>query len=745
MGGSSKSQVIGYEYYMGVQLTLTHGPVDAVLEIQGDDRQAWAGRVTDNATVTINKRDLFGGAAREGGWDGLVDIRMGAQSQGKSAYMQAKAGGEVSADRGVLTMIFRGYGSGGFMWSMINPYFKSPAVQIFRAREGWARPVFYPQKAIIGTLDMNPAHIIYECLTDFNWGMGYSPADVDEPTFRECADTLFNEGFGMSLLWMEQTSLNDFISLVLNHIDGVLYTDMRTGKFKLHLTRQDYLLDDLPLFDPDNILEMSSFQRVTWGDTANEITVKYTDRNQKEAAITVQDLASIDAQGGRVIPATKDYIGVRDGDLAVRLATRDLNIQSSTLAKVVFKTTRAAWDMILAQPFRLTWPRLGIVNAAFRITSIDKGNLAQNEIEIEALEDVFGLPTQSYVEVQPSGWVSPIQQPAPVTIRRTFEAPYYDVIQAYTAADIDYFDPDYGFGELAAVEPTSATFGYQLWASPNGSSYTEVAPGEFTPSGTINTAIPRGRTDVTVTLNNASQVDPELIGGYAYIDDEAFSVLGVSLTNPLQPSVTLGRAVIDTVPVAHAVNARVWFAFDNMGYDPTQRSRGETVQYKPLTRTGQGVLDLDRAVPVPLTLAGRAQRPYPPGNLQINGLYWPATITGPLTATWAHRDRVQQTAGLVPFSASNIGPEPGTTYTVRVLRVDGTVVRTYSGITDTVWTYPAADAILDGNMMDVRLQIFSVRDSLQSWQTHDLTVRRTDLVTTGFGLDFGNNFGGAQP
>ncbi len=67
MGSSSSSTVVGYKYYMGVQLALTHGPVDSVLELIAGERSAWKGDVTSSSTIRINAPELFGGEKREGG------------------------------------------------------------------------------------------------------------------------------------------------------------------------------------------------------------------------------------------------------------------------------------------------------------------------------------------------------------------------------------------------------------------------------------------------------------------------------------------------------------------------------------------------------------------------------------------------------------------------------------------------------------------------------------------------------
>ena len=84
MGGSSKSQTVGYRYRMGLHLALCQGPVDAVQEIQMGDRTAWGD--ADRAplstghgltSLSINKPTLFGGDEREGGVVGTIDVLSG--------------------------------------------------------------------------------------------------------------------------------------------------------------------------------------------------------------------------------------------------------------------------------------------------------------------------------------------------------------------------------------------------------------------------------------------------------------------------------------------------------------------------------------------------------------------------------------------------------------------------------------------------------------------------------------------
>jgi hypothetical protein len=79
-------------------------------------------------------------------------------------------------------------------------------------------------------------------------------------------------------------------------------------------------------------------------------------------------------------------------------------------------------------------------------------------------------------------------------------------------------------------------------------------------------------------------------------------------------------------------------------------------------------------------------RPYPPGNVKVNNVMWPTVILGQIALTWAHRDRMQQTVYLVTQSEGNIGPEAGTTYTVRVYNENNGLQKTVTGLSTTAWT-----------------------------------------------------------
>lgn len=121
MGGSSKKQTVGYKYYLGIHMILCHGPVDKIVRIRVDEKDAWLG-TRKEGRISIRKSDLFGGDSREGGIKGELDFEPGAPTQGVNDYLFSVLGGLsgalVPAFRGVVGVVLRR------MYVGMNPYLK---------------------------------------------------------------------------------------------------------------------------------------------------------------------------------------------------------------------------------------------------------------------------------------------------------------------------------------------------------------------------------------------------------------------------------------------------------------------------------------------------------------------------------------------------------------------------------------------------------------------------------------------
>lgn len=727
MGGSSKKVTVGYRYYLGMHLAICHGPVDAVTEIQVGERQAWGGNLAASGRITLNAPELFGGEKREGGVSGAVDIAFGEPTQAPNDYLVSKIGVPQPAYRGVLGLILR-----QLYIAANNPYIKPWAVRVKRCFRDW-----YPAKAEIAGA-ANPAHILYECLTNAAWGMGYPWASIDDASFRAAADTLAAEGFGLNLIWLQQSKIEQFVREVLDHIGGVLSTSPSTGRFVLKLIRADYTVANLPVLDPTNVIDLESFQRAAWGETTNEVVLVYTRPDTfKETSITVQDLANIQAQGA-VVSQTRRYPGITSDVLAARVALRDLAAVSTPLAKVRLSVNRRAWNLTPGEVFKLVWPALGIEGLVMRIAAIEGGTLTRGAIRLDAVEDVFGLPAASYTAPQPSGWMDPVPAPSAANPRWLVEAPYWDIARIMSASELAYLDATDCFLQTLGGRPAAGAIHYEIHSkTSSASTYSDRGQGEFAPHAVLAGAIGQA---VTSTLTYHSEVDIDLVavGGYAYLNDE---VLAITSINTTAKTLTVNRGVLDTVPTAHAAGSRIWFADGFQGIDPTEYAVGETVNARLLTVTGKGTLALASAPTDSRAMNRRQNRPYPPGNVRINSVAYPATAKGDLVIAWSHRDRLSQTVSLTAQSAGNIGPEAGVTYTLRIYGEAGSLRRTYSGLTGASQTYTLADDTADSGLgrpnAALRIELESNRSGVISLQKHSIAFERA-----GYGLSYDKYYGG---
>jgi hypothetical protein len=734
MGGSSKKQTVGFWYSASMHFGLCRGPINSIKRIIVAERDAWIGDATAaDGEIAINRTDLFGGEKREGGVYGTVNYSMGSPGSVvapivETRYKQHNASWIIPSYRGMVTAFFRNGPRAyfpatlgdGFTWSAMNPYFKKVWFEVFRSSAGWDGAVWYSTRLMVNGYDVNPIHFLYECVTNRMWGMGL-PAEqfIEDSNWRAAADTLYSEGFGISLIWDFQAPVEELIKQIETHINGRLRLNIETGRYHVDLLRANYTIESLPILDPDNS-DLITFRRTLWGDGPNEVVVRYTDRNQDQAASApAQDLAAIESQGG-INSTVKNYPFVRTLELANRLALRDLDLYSASLAKVRINANRIAWNWYVGKVFALRDPSRGIDLVPFRILDINKGDIANGVIQIDAMEDIFGMPLASYTSAPTTGWTDPASDPMPATIQRVVEAPYYDVQRSMPAADLAYLPATYAFAQLIAAEPTPDSLDFALWASPNNTlaNYVEVDTGLFSATAVLADAIPNARTQITVNLTNV--IDGGTINtatDYALIDSEIFPIdLVVVNAEAGTAAITLRRGSLDTIPAAHAIGTRVYFVSDSVAVDPTTRTQGQTVFYRILPRTGRGELAIASATAMSIAFVGRAQRPYPPGRFRIADQVAPTVVAGDIKADWAHRNRLQQTAGLIDTEAASVTPEPGTTYTIQLRNAtSGTVLATFPGYTGVTAT---VSSNFNGMM---RLELWSVRDgytSLQTW-SHD--------------------------
>lgn len=779
MGGSS-SVTIGYRYFMGMHLAICHGPVDEVQEIIVGERSAWSGSVTTSQQIIVDSPNLFGGEKKEGGVQGPVDIAMGEATQGKNDYLEAQLGADVPAFRGTLALVLRRC----YLTAMtrnIKPW----AIRVKRcAARSW-----YPATCeIVGVGSVgsstyipggssNGVHIMYEALTNPDWGLGLPTSLLDDTAWRAAADICFAENFGLSMIFSRQTSVEDFIQTILQHIGAMLYTTNTTGQFVLKMIRapSQQELDDALVFDEGNIEDYTNFERPSFAEMINEIIINYRPQGAlKDSSITLQDLASVEAEQG-LVSQTSQFPGLDNLTIASRVASRELAQYSTPLAKIQFTVNREGWKVNPGDIIKYKNPELGIENLIVRVFSVNYGTLRNAEITIDGTQDIYSLPQTSYLAGQVTNWVEPVQLPVPLSGAALFEAPYYEIATTHSEGDQTTYDEFTAFLQVMANPPISASASYQLWLSATTTltAYTFNLDGNYTPNVQIvnELTIPRNGLNQTIAFTNPTGVffDVEL-GTYGYLNNEVVEVVGLNVG---ASTITIKRGILDTLPQPHAAGSILYFAETESSQattqfigDPITGTGGDTTYARLLPQTDIGVLALADSTEFSTSFIGRQTRPLAPISLTIQGQFYPvARLNGNGSSTnisWKSRSRQLQITK--PFNtwydsgAANIAEE-GTDYYLNIYGESSNLLRSDkidrlpSG-TLYIFNYSAAQEIIDSGATlsgrlnnTLRIEMYSGRTVtlegtdvlIESMQRFDHTYDRN-----GWGYQYGEYYSGGN-
>lgn len=724
--GSRKKQTVGYRYLFGKHDGIGRGPMDELLEIKVGDRTAWRGSVTANASIQIDAPDLFGGDDKEGGIVGQLDVMMGEPTQALNVRLAAMLGGLVPNFRGITSTFFDGLMCSG------SPYPKPWTYRWRRALKGWDGEPWYPAKAVINMTGpggaaikaMNPAHILYECFTNADWGRGLARARLDDAAWVAAADKLHAEGFGLCLKWSRQDAISAFMQGVVDHISAVLFTDPSSGLVALRLIRDDYVVASLPLFDADSgLLAIDDDDAASQGSGINEVVVKFRSPiDGKDRQVRVKNPGAIHALGG-VASVTKDYPGLPTAELATRVAQRDLRASTGFIKRFKVRLDRRGYQLLPGSVFRIRDTKRGIDNMVLRAGRVERGTLTEGAITITALQDVFGLPATSYVSAQVGGWVAPVTTPVALATGRLMEVPYRDLAAQLDRYDLANLDPAAAFLAAVAGRPNATTLGFQLRTRPGASgAFSLRAEGTVCPVAHL--AADLSITGAVATLVGGIGLDLVLLGSAAVLGDEIVRVDAIDL---VAGTVALGRGCADTVPVAHPAGTVAIFYQDTEAADSAEYVAGTTLQAKLIARASAGLLAEADAATMGITLGWRQARPYAPGDLRIAGLRYPAAVTDmPVIVQWAHRDRLLQADQLVDTLGGDVGPEAGTTYNVEVKNA-GTGLVVASGTAVAGAMFSAGRPV---GAFTMRVRVWASRGVLDSHQVHEHTFSYLKTTAT---------------
>lgn len=681
--------------------------------------------VRDSGVVQINAPELFGGDKKEGGIQGPLRSMFGYSTQVVPAYIKTLITGNVPDMRGVVTLFFDG------LLTSLNPYPKTWRFRVRRTTNGWDGEVWQPDLVTIWMRDgmikaMNPAHILYECLTNRDWGRGYSRSWIYDEQWTSVAQKLHDEGLGLCLYWNRKQDLSGFVGNVIDHIGGSLYVDRTRGLISLSLLRGDYDMNDIPLFTYDTgLLNVEDPETASQGDIINEVVVKWYDPIiGKSREGRVQNVASIMSNGGAVNSQSADYGGTPTIDLALRLAQRDVKANANSLKRFKVILDRRAWKIIPGSLFRINAPKHDIYNLVLRAGKISEGALPDGKITVEAVMDVFSLPSASFAAAETGTWLPPSRAPVIAANRVFREANYTELVRSIDPANLALIEPDVGAIAAIVAKPSSMSQGFNLATGADGESIVSRSAGPFSPFAITSDSVSVYTTEVAID----GGVDLGLVetDSAMQIGDEICRLDSITLNaDRISGVITISRGCADTLPRTHPIGTPIYF-YDSTGTsDGREYAVGEEVSAQVLTYTSSATLSETLAPVDTITITGRQGRPIAPGNLKVNGVPFGSlgTVSGGLVFTWAHRSRLLAQDKLIPHASGSMGPEPGTTYTLRLSKTDGGAADiTVTGITDTTTTVTAVELAAAGFTNTIWVELEAVRDSLASFDKYHFSI-----------------------
>ncbi|PSJ60739.1 phage tail protein [Pseudaminobacter soli (ex Li et al. 2025)] len=567
--------------------------------------------------------------------------------------------------------------------------------------------------------DMNPAHIIRECLTDRTWGMGYNDADIDDASFRAAADIFYAEGFGLSLKWYRQEAIEDFVSRILAHVDAYLFVDRSTGKFRLKPIRKDYDINTIPVINEDVVTDWTEIERRQTAEAVNQVIVNYYNREKrKTGSHAVTNIAQAMQSTSGIVSTSREYPGINHRDLAIRVATRDVLSLGAGIISGRISCKRTVEKLNPGDPFRLVSDRHSLSGQVMRVVDQDFGDGRSNKIVMKFVQDVFNLGAA--VLVDSSAEDVPDTPTAPVSPRLVWEMPYRELRQMIGDSDLAAMlsaDPKAGLLQIAGGRPSGDALNAIIQVG-GGSTYRDAGSLDFAPSAVLDAAISADATDVAVSgeigLGNVS------IGSLAVIFGETRTEV-VRIDAIGSGTITIARGCLDTVPRSHTKGTAILFFDDFSESDFQKRTNGNNVSVRLLTVTSRDVLEEIEAPVDTVTFANRAVRPYRPANVKVNGSSAgpvDAISIDPIPVTWARRNRLTE-ATPIDWTAADQTPEVGQTTSVTLTDLSGTVLRTYSGITGTSQNVAKADF---GAVEQGYIVVSAERDGYSSWQSRRLQI-----------------------
>lgn len=694
---SSKRVTVAHKYYLGLDLLLCAGPGVRLRRIWSGTKEIWTGLLTTDTSIFINLPDLFGGEEERGGLQGTMRFYTGAYNTAQNAYLQNVIDADVPAYNGKARAVFEAF------------YFGTTTAIDNLSFELEVQPTALdPATAIMPNgADINAFEICYDAFITKWARFGNDVQDIDLPSWLACAQTVYDEGLGASMLLQSAITGKDFLEEIMRHVDGLLYQDPGTSKIVAKLIRNDYDPALLPVYDESVIESISNFSKTTWENTFNQCRVQFKDRQNSydESIAIAQDFANINFQQ-RVKSTDISMPLCYEADVSNTLAARQLAFLSIPLYKCDIVCNRKAASLRPGSVFKLSWGPYGLFQMIMRVSKISLGTLTDGRVRITCVQDRYAAAVPVFAPPDNSGWTPTTTSPVDISTYKLFPAPYWLGASGLLGDAIsNYYDK--GRMYSLAEAPGGGSLSYFVTYGGTGNDFSEVQDvlGNATYNGSGQLVSPYSATaggtslhdTVGFTVTGVSPAERTLLVNNSaaqardgtsllLINDEFFAYVGFvdngdgTVTFP-----NVYRAMMDTEPAAHAAGDRVWFVsgYDGQIEQLLGNSTSPNHYFKQRDQTALARMSVDGATTRSVKMSDRMARPLPPDYLTIAGSRAPAPAVGATIQAIEWRRRGRNAPELRYYDdaeGSSAYFEAGVTHRVR-WRVGAGGYTTVSGLT----------------------------------------------------------------
>lgn len=707
---SSKKIVIGHKYYLGMQLGLCYGEDVSIRQVKFGKEIAWQGDTRTEYPLVgsdvfadhlnINKPELFGGKEKGGGVSGKIAVYPGNKNTSAiNAYLKRILGATVANPlKGLSYLVLENF--------YIGNSSRPEAISVVASRF----PYIYDNNVADGYLirrigqDANPAFVIYDFLTNRQYGGSIPEHMVDVDSFKDAAKRLYDENMGISFVVDSGRSVGQVIKDIEQVIQASVITDPKTGKLKLKLIRNDYNPDTLLTFDPTNIRSVSDFSRGSLDTAVNELKLTYISREKgyEERYVISQNLG-LQRHKGDTESQTVPMPMIRERQLAAKVVERELSALSVPLATCKIECNRSAEDLEIGDVVKLTWPILKIENLVMRVTGVDLGSPGFSAVKLTLTQDVFGVYRSIYTDGS-EGYQAPVySDPEPVSRFIITEAPrILEITEStgsilYAAEDPkmhlgftlftkEVTDPEWESTDEESFCPvfeTLSSLPYMTWTAPQ----IIISGEEDLPS---YSAKERREGLGLAIVRSAAGTEWISYGAHTETEDEEENI--TKAIHDVQ------RGLFGTVPLAHPVGAEIFFITE--GFATTNTTYAGAFQFKAQTRATNGLLDLDTIPAQGLIEAERNPEhnlnPWPPGNVSAS------IALQSITINWRKRDGMTPS---VTYYSDSVSHTSDTKYRVQLRSgnqvIDGKIVDGTEAVFDA--------SVIEG-YTDVFVRVVGVKD-----------------------------------